>query len=189
MSKTYRPHLLGIDDGPFVKVPGATTPIVAVMMEGADLIESVALSSFTIDGDGVSEFLARWIAGLRSAEAVQAVLLGGITIAGLAIIDVSALSRELAKPVLVVNRKEPTNHRLAEALAAAGLNDRATIIERCPEAFRMPCGLFVACAGVEDVEAARLVEAAQAKSLLPEPLRVAHLIARAVARGESRGRP
>jgi hypothetical protein len=49
--------------------------------------------------------------------------------------------------------------------------------------------LFVAAAGVAPDDAAALVRASRGKSEVPEPLRVAHLIAQAVARGESRGRP
>ena len=38
-----RPHVLGVDDGPFEKFsPGAEAPLVGVMMEGADLVEAVA---------------------------------------------------------------------------------------------------------------------------------------------------
>jgi hypothetical protein len=188
MGKIYRPHLLGIDDGPVRKGPGATTPIVAVMTEGTAPVESVAITEFAIDGDGIDDFLGDWILGLRPVEAVQALLLDGITIAGLAVIDVEALSRRLAKPVVVVNRKDPSIHRLDRALSAAGLSGRAAVVERCPRAFRLPCGLFVAAAGVGDDEAAKLVEAGRTKSLLPEPLRIAHLIARALVDGESRGR-
>ena len=37
-----RPHLIGVDDAPFDKRQTAPVPIVGVIMEGADRIESVA---------------------------------------------------------------------------------------------------------------------------------------------------
>ena len=37
---TPRPHLLGIDDAPFEKGQHQSVPIVAVMMEGSDLVET-----------------------------------------------------------------------------------------------------------------------------------------------------
>jgi hypothetical protein len=46
----------------------------------------------------------------------------------------------------------------------------------------------VAHAGIERDAAEELVRASLRKSRLPEPLRVAHLIARALVTGESRGR-
>jgi endonuclease V-like protein UPF0215 family len=35
-----RPHVLGIDDGPFDVHDGGATPIVGVMTEGADRVEA-----------------------------------------------------------------------------------------------------------------------------------------------------
>ena len=75
----YRPHVLGIDDGPFVKHVSETALIVGVMMEGADLVEAVALGEFPVDGEEVTAFLGSWIDGLRFRPALQCVLLGGIT--------------------------------------------------------------------------------------------------------------
>ncbi len=189
MGASNRPHVLGIDDGPFEKHVSHTVPIVGVTMEGSDLVEAVATTEFTVDGEGVTEFLAEWIGGLRVLRALQGVFLGGITIAGLAVVDVEELASRLAVPVLVVNRKDPRNHRLAEALQAAGLRHRLAIVERAPEAFPVEDRLFAAQAGADREIAAELVRATRRKSELPEPLRLAHLIARAIVTGESRGRP
>ena len=68
-----RPHLIGIDDGPFDKDADAVTPIVGVVMEGPDLVEGVAVTRFPIDGSGVTDFLAAWIAGLRFLPGLQGV--------------------------------------------------------------------------------------------------------------------
>jgi hypothetical protein len=183
-----RPRLLGIDDGPFHKGSDSTTPLVAVLMEGPDRIEGVALASFPVDGDDVTAFLARWIGGLRFRRAAHGVVLGGITLAGLAVVDLPALARATALPVMAVGRRDPSGHRVAEALRAAGLAARVPLLERTPQAFAIARGLHVAVAGAEPERARALLLAARAKSALPEPLRVAHLVAAAVARGSSRGR-
>ncbi len=184
-----RPHLLGIDDGAFDKRVDRDVPVVGVVMEGCDLVEGVALTRFPVDGEDVTAFLGSWIAGLRFRPALQGVVLGGITLAGLAVVDVPGLARETGLPVLVVNRRDPSDHRLDAALEAARLASRRALVQRCPPAFPVSDGLYVACAGVTPRRARALLAAAQRKSELPEPLRLAHLIARAVATGESRGRP
>jgi endonuclease V-like protein UPF0215 family len=183
-----RPHLIGIDDGPFEKDGDAATPIVGVVMEGSDLVEGVAMTRFPIDGAGVTDFLTAWIQGLRFRPGLQGIVLGGITIAGLAVVDVERLSRALELPVLVLNRKDPRNHRLAAALESAGLADRLEAVDRTPPSFPVREGLYLACAGASPEEAARLIDATRRKGEMPEPLRLAHLIASAVVRGESRGR-
>jgi len=183
-----RPHLIGIDDGPFDKDTDPLTPIVGVVMEGADLVEGVAMTSFPIDGAGVTDFLAEWIQGLRFRPGLQGIALGGITIAGLAVIDVERLSEALQLPVLVLNRKDPRNHRLAGALGSAGLADRLEVVDRTPSSLALHGGLYLACAGTTPDEAIALIDATRRKGEMPEPLRLAHLIASAVVRGESRGR-
>ena len=186
---TARPHTLGIDDGPFEKFVSKTVSIVGVMMEGADLVESVAHTEFPVDGDRATDFLASWVESLRCRPALQGVLLGGITIAGLGVVDVPELNRRLQIPILVVNRRDPSDHRLGDALDAAGLEARLSVVKRTPEAFPLNDHLWVAAAGIKREAAAALVRSTQLKSEIPEPLRLAHLIARAIVRGESRGRP
>lgn len=184
----FRPHVLGIDDAPFVKRQHEPVPIVGVTMEGADIIESVALGAFPVDGDGVTEYLMDWIDGLRTRRMLQAVILGGITMAGLGLVDVTALAQRLGLVVLVVTRHDPTHSELASALHAAGLEDRLPILERIPRAYGIGEGLYLAHAGGSRVEAERLLAATLGKARLPEPLRVAHLIGQAMVLGESRGR-
>jgi hypothetical protein len=90
--------------------------------------------------------------------------------------------------VVVVNRRDPRHSRLPRALAAAGLEERLTILERTPVARRVGEGLFLAVAGATTAEAEAWVNASLRKARIPEPLRIAHMIARAITTGESRGR-
>lgn len=189
MRAVYRPHVLGVDDGPFEKHRSDTVPVVGVMMEGHDLVEAVAVTRFPVDGEEATGFLRDWISKLRFRPALQGIVLGGVTIAGLGVVDAEELARGLGVPVLIVNRRDPARHRLRDAFEAAGLPERLEVVERTPEAFALPGGLFVAAAGADREQALRMLHATRGKSDLPEPLRLAHLIAAAVASGQSRGRP
>jgi endonuclease V-like protein UPF0215 family len=189
MPGRHRPHVLGVDDGPFEKGASRSVPLVGVTMEGPDLVEAVSVERFPVDGEDVTDFLAGWIESLRVKPALQGILFGGITIAGLAVIDVHALSTRLSVPVVIVNRREPRDRRLTEALESAGLAHRRAILERAPAARCVDGRIYAASAGAEPETADSLVRATLAKSDLPEPVRLAHLIARAIVMGESRGRP
>jgi endonuclease V-like protein UPF0215 family len=188
VSPVRRPHVLGVDDAPFHKRQARLVPIVGVLMEGNDLLEGVALSHFPVDGADATGFLAAWIAGLRWRPAMQAVVLGGITLAGLGLVDLNELARRLGLPVLAVTRREPAESRIAEALTAARLTDRLSVARGSPPAVRVGAGLYLAFAGTDAAGATALIEATRRKSRIPEPLRVAHLIAGALERGQSRGR-
>lgn len=183
-----RPRLLGVDDGPFRKGIDAKAPLVAALVEGGDRLEGVALQQFPVDGEDVTAFLAAWIRGLRFHAAAHALVLGGVTIAGLAVVDLPALADALGLPVLAVGRRDPSGHRVASALAAAGLAERIPLLERTPPPWRVDAGLFASAAGATRERAEALLLASRGKSALPEALRMAHLIAAAVARGSSRGR-
>ena len=183
-----RPHVLGIDDAPFEKGQREPVAIVGAMMEGADLVESVAVTSFPVDGAGATEFLGDWVAGLRSRASLQGVVLGGITIAGLGVVDIAALAERVAAPVLVATRRQPRDEQLSDALRTAGFSERVAIVEHSPRAIRLVDGLYLAYAGITREEAVRMARATLRKALLPEPLRVAHHVARAIVTGESRGR-
>jgi hypothetical protein len=181
-------HVLGVDDAPFIKRVDVTVPVIGVLMEGADLVETVAVTRFPVDGDDATSFLADWIGGLRCRPSVQAVVLGGITIAGLGLVDLEMLATRLGRPVLAATRHDPGASELRQALAAAGLEARLPLLERCPPARRVRDGLYVSAAGITDEEAVPLIRSTLGKSRMPEPLRVAHLVGRALASGESRGR-
>jgi endonuclease V-like protein UPF0215 family len=185
----FRPHVLGVDDGPFDKGVSGSVPLVGVTMEGPDLVEAVSVAQFPVDGENVTDFLADWIEPLRVKPALQGILFSGITIAGLAVIDVDALSIQLGLPVVIVNRRKPSDQPLAEALESAGLGHRRTILERAPTAQSVNGRIYAASAGGSREVCADLVRATLGKSDLPEPLRLAHIIARAIVTGESRGRP
>ena len=183
-----RPHVLGIDDAPFHKYQNQNVPIIGVMMEGATLVEGIAIGSFPVDGEGATDYLAQWITELRWHLTLQAVVLGGITLAGLGIVDLKKLAQHLAIPVMAVTRHNPAQSRLSYALKAAGFHDRLSLLEHIPPAHQLEPGLYVAIAGAELTDAAQIIRATLNKARFPEPLRIAHLIGTALESGQSKGR-
>jgi endonuclease V-like protein UPF0215 family len=183
-----KPHVIGVDDAPFDKDQAEPVPVVGVTMAGCDLVENVAITSFPVDGPDATGFLADWIGSLRVFPSLRGVALGGITIAGLGVVDITELAARLEIPVVSVGRAPPRDEPLLEALTAAGLAERRAIVTATPRAFRLDDGIFVACAGIERDEAAALVRSTMNKAQLPEPIRLAHMIGRAIVTGESLGR-
>ena len=110
MGQAGRPHILGIDDGPFEKSASREVAVVGVVMEGADLVEGVALTSCPVDGPDVTAFLADCVAGLRFRPAPQRIALGGPPLAGLAVLDMDPRYQRLRLPAPDVNRRHPSHH-------------------------------------------------------------------------------
>jgi endonuclease V-like protein UPF0215 family len=119
---------------------------------------------------------------------VRAVLLQGIAVAGFNVVDIQRLSEELRVPVLVVARRRPRMALVKAALERTrGAARKWALIERAGPV--EPLGeVFVQRSGLDLEEAAGLLQATTLHGNLPEPLRLAHIIAGGVTRGTSRGR-
>lgn len=141
--------------------------------------------------DGVNS-TARMIELVESSQFhrhVQAVLLQGIAVAGFNVVDVHALHRALGVPVLVLVRRRPRFARIHAALFGhtPGARRKWALIERAGPV--EPLGsLHCQRVGLSLAEASALVAATTLHGNLPEPLRLAHLIAGGVTTGSSRGR-
>jgi hypothetical protein len=182
------PRVLGIDDAPFTKRQLSDVPVVGVVTEGALLVEGVAVTSFPVDGDDATGFLSDWIRTMRWYPSLQAVVLGGVTVAGLGLVDVAELSSRLDLPVLAVTRRTRGIADLARALQNAGHESRLPLLQRLPRPVRIADGLHVSFAGTEEADAAAILRATLRSGKIPEPLRIAHLIGAAIVKGTSKGR-
>lgn len=180
-------HVLGIDDGPLDRFTDTDTLVVGVVMAGAKLVEGVLTTRLAIDGADATTRLAEWVNGSRFRPLLRAILLDGITIAGLSVVDLPKLSDRTGLPVIAVTRKEPDPKDLSMALESAGFFERLESVRRAGQSGRFRDVSF-SCAGIADSEVDRLLANQVGKSKMPECLRLAHLIAGGVTRGESRGR-
>jgi hypothetical protein len=189
MSARRYSNIIGFDDAPFTPGDIGNVSVVGTVFTGLKLT-GVVIGEVEKDGDDATEKLANLIAGSRFYAHVQLVMLQGITLAGFNVVDIEALHQRLGLPVLVVSRKLPDRPAIQHALTSRVRNgvQKWTLLEKMgdPE----PVGsVYVQRIGLTMVEAASVVERFAIHSHLPEPLRVAHLIAGALVRGQSRGRP
>jgi len=183
-----RRHVLSIDDGPFKKFKDADVLVVGVITAGKDLIEGLLTTRVPVDGEGITDRLADWIDRSRFRPVLRAVLLNGITIAGLSVIDLPELSGRVRLPVIAVHRRPPEDGEVTRALGAAGFPNRVPLLRRAGPSH--PLGrIHFTCAGAVPEEARGVLLAESGRSHLPEGLRLAHLIAQGLVLGESRGRP
>jgi endonuclease V-like protein UPF0215 family len=180
------PHAIGIDDGPVVKRPGATALVVGAVLSGPAQVEGFLTTSLPVDGPDPTPHLADWINRSRFVPLLRAVFLRGITIAGLSVIDLPDLAARTRLAVIAASRKSPEESTLGEALDAAGFPERKAVVGRAGPAIPWR-SLRVEYAGIAPHEACVLLDAFAGKSSFPEPVRIAHLVARAVVDGESRG--
>lgn len=180
-------NVIGIDDAPFARAHRGDVPIVGAVFAGARF-DGVVTSRVRRDGANATTRVAAMIEGSRFRDHVQVVMLQGIALAGFNVVDVHALAAALGRPVLVVARRAPDLAAIRRALASRvpGGAKKWRLIERAGSMEPLG-GVWVQRVGLEAASALSLLSRTTVYGALPEPLRVAHLLAGAWGRGESRG--
>lgn len=182
-------YVVGFDDAPFEPSHRGDVAVIGAVFNGARL-EGVIKGNVRRDGANATRNIARLIERSRFASSLQAVLLQGVTFAGFNVVDLALLSERLGMPIVAVCRRKPDLAKIKRALlySVPGGKRKWRLIERLGQP-RKHGPVYVQHAGIPWDDAIALVERFAFNSHLPEPLRTAHLIAGAVARGESRHRP
>ncbi|HKJ77158.1 MAG TPA: DUF99 family protein [Gammaproteobacteria bacterium] len=188
MTKTLS-HLIGFDDAPFRRSHRGDVLLVGAVFAGPRL-DGVVSGRVRRDGVNATRTVARLVGQSRFAPQAQAVLLQGLAFAGFNVVDLHGLHAALGLPVLAVARRAPDLAAIRRALLGhvPGGARKWRLIERAGPMEPM-AGVYVQRAGIDPTAAERLLRASAVHGRLPEPLRVAHLIAGGVGAGESRHRP
>jgi endonuclease V-like protein UPF0215 family len=181
-------NVVGFDDGPFARDrPGARVLLVGAVCARTRL-DGVISGHVRKDGRDAAARVAALVRGSQFDGHVRAVLLNGIAFGGFNVVDIHALAETLARPVLVVARRAPRLALIRDALARLpGGAAKWRLIERAGPMEPLG-GVFVQRAGLSPREALQLLAATTLHGNLPEPLRLAHLIAGGITTGKSRGR-
>jgi len=187
-SPTKLSCVIGFDDAPFPADYVGNVKVVGTMFADSRL-DGVLIGEVEKDGLDADEKLIELVAQSKFAPNLHLVMLQGIALAGFNVVDVFALHQQLDLPVLVVSRRQPDMDAIREALLTKvrGGKEKWAVIEKLGP--MEPAGsVYVQRVGITLDQAARVVKRLAVEGSIPEPLRVAHLIAGAVAEGQSRGR-
>lgn len=176
---------IGVDDGPFVlnhRSPKQRAPIVAVFFEGLTLVD-LRVASIAVDGDDATSVICRLVSG----KPADLTLLSGVTFGGFNVADPWQIHRKRGGPIVVVTGDRPQNRAVKAALKKhfSDWRSRWDIFESLPaiHAARSKSDeppLYFEPIGISSSRARAVLRALSTSSRLPEPIRVAGLIARGV---------
>ena len=182
-------HVVGIDDGAFSRGEGGEVLVVGAVFAGLRL-EGVISTAVSQDGDDATDTLVQKLTSCRYQAHLQVIMMQGIALGGFNVVDIHRLSEETGLGVIVLTRKAPNMDAIRHVLHSRvpnGIEKWRLIQAAGPMA---PMGALMAqCAGIAPDVAQGVVEASIQQGNLPEPIRVAHLIASGVTLGSSSRRP
>ena len=181
-------HAVGFDDAPFQRASRDPVRIVGAVF-ARERLDGVLSGSVARDGADATAELIRLVATSRFYPQIKIVFLQGITVAGFNVVDPRLLYHALNLPVVIVARRAPDRDAVERALRdriAGGERKWRTI--RRTGAMEPAAGVHIQRAGLTKERAEAAVGDWAFHGRIPEPLRVAHLIAGGLGDGHSRGR-
>jgi hypothetical protein len=180
-------RVIGIDDGPFVKHKDKHVLIVGVVYRGGNFPDGVLSTTAAVDGTDATQKIARMISKSKFRPQLQAILLKGVAVGGFNVIDLDRLYHLTRRPVIVVVRDYPDFDRIYRALRMLKKKKAIALIKKLPPPVKVG-QVYVQYVGTDLDTVKELLRVTCTRSLIPEPVRVAHLIAAGIVKGESRGR-
>ncbi|RXA17095.1 DUF99 family protein [Methanosarcina sp. MSH10X1] len=182
-------RILGIDDSALLS---EKVMIVGAVFRGGDWIDGVLRSEITKDGLDATDVIGSLIKKSKHYGQIRAVILDGVTYGGFNVVDIQMLYRETGIPVIVIMRSYPDFEKIKSALKYfPDGGERWTIIKRAgkiEEIAGQKNPIYIQRAGIGLETVKKIIQLTSIRSNIPEPLRVAHLIATGIILGESRGK-
>ncbi len=174
-------RVLGIDDGKFTPHTKGNVLVVGVVFRGGSSIEGLMHTNITLDGLDATDKLTLMINSSPHRKQLRLVMLNGITFAGFNIVDLKKLSVATKLPVVALTRKKPDLESIHKALKNLPNSDERwhIVLEagEINEVINKGAKIYIETAGISLTDAQKIIQLTSTRSSLPEPLRVAHLIA------------
>ena len=185
---------IGIDDAPFELYSSSQREamIVGVVMRSNHYLEGVLSSSVKIDGTNSTRNVVDMVRGSKHYRQLKAIFLDGITMGGFNVLDIDRIFDFTGIPVLSLTRNQPEFESIEHALKKHfedGAERWSLISKGKLLSFETPAGtIYGKIAGLSWEQAQELIDITIKHGQIPEPIRVAHLIASGVVKGESSGK-
>lgn len=198
LRKEYNPTLkelkrvLGVDDGPFNRDVDRETSLVGVMTRFDGYVEGVVTRMVEIDGTNSTDRILSMFDS-HFASQIDYIMLNGVTFAGFNICDICSLNEKTGRPVVSITRRLPDINEMESALKKhfADHTERIRILKKTEtREIRLKSGNYVYAnvVGISVEDAALLIDKTIIRGNIPEPVRLAHMIAGAIKTGENKGR-
>ncbi len=182
---------LGVDDSYFIPHQGGCVKMVGVVVRTPNYLEGVLIREIQVDGLDATDALLDMLS-TRFGQQIKVIFTQGLTFGGFNMVDIVKLYGKSGIPVISVVRRKPDMGRIKEALQGHfkdwKLRYEILTQKEIREISNGKFKIYVQFAGIEEEEARKTIENFTVRGAMPEPLRMAHIIASALHFGESKGK-
>jgi uncharacterized protein len=160
----------------------ASVRLVGVVFRGGDFLDGMLSTTIEKDGIDATKKISRSILKSRHFDQLSYIMTNGISFAGLNILDIAELHKRTGLPVIVVIRKMPDMEEFIKALNRFIDSKKRTRAVVNAGAVNKWKEIYYQIAGIEKNKCEEILKLTCTRSKIPEPLRVAHLIASGLSR-------
>ena len=178
-------RILGIDDARFRRGFDKWTRLIGVVFRGGKWMEGCMQIPIRVDGDDATEQLVSMVKESPHHGQLRVIMTADTIVAGVNVIDLPKVAEQTGLPVIAISDSQPDMDRVTKAfqricpdrwkkklttLSTAGpIRAIKSHVDRVP--------VYIQWAGLPFKQAQELVQKTATHSRLPEPVRVAHLMA------------
>lgn len=182
LNRTIR--VIGFDDAPFIRGAGGDVFIAGVVCAGTRF-EGMVWGQVQQDGLNATEAICNLLIGSKFLPQLHIVLLDGIGFGGFNLVNLPELADRLQLPCVAVMRRQPDLFAVEEAMSRLpNFQHRLELLKLAGTIYDYPPFVFQVSREEPEIIAAVLQRLTDCGKV-PEALRLAHLIAAAVIKGES----
>ena len=185
-------RILGVDDAPFI--PHTTQPVmlIATVFRAGNWLDGVIRTYIMGDGRNSTHQIISMVNNTRHKDQLGVMMLDGITFGGFNIANIKKIFEVTRIPVIVVMRKYPNLAKIEKALKRfPDWKERWNDVLDAGKIYKIKNenkeDVYIQICGINLGDAEKIVRISTTRSAIPEPLRVAHIIAAGVITGESKG--
>lgn len=173
-------RVLGIDDGAF-DFEDSSTALTGVVYRGTEFIEDISITKVSVDGEDATEKVLELHEACNNHRQIKAILIDGISFAGFNIVDMEHVSQETGKPVVAVTGNQPDREKFRRIMEKTDNQDEKFDELDDPEELELKDGrVYIQFSGTSAAKARHLIEKSTLHGLTPEPIRVAHMMGKAL---------
>jgi endonuclease V-like protein UPF0215 family len=180
-------RVIGIDDAPFNKFKKGRVLVIGTIFRGGSFIDGILSTKVAVDGNDSTKKLIAMVNKCKFKPQLQCILLDGIAFGGFNVIDIKKLHKKTKIPVIVVIRKRPDFKKIFKTLTKLNKKSKIKLIQKAGPVTKIG-KIFVQIKGISTRKTKEILDITCTRSFIPEPIRVAHLIAAGVISGESKGK-
>lgn len=182
---------IGVDDAPF-EFSQKKVLVVGSVVRAPNYLEGVLSTEVEVDGEDATERLSDMITNSRFCDQANILFIDGAAVGGFNLVDLEELFESTETPTVSISRRKPDFENIEKALKHH-FEDWEIKLEKIKKGSiyevkteHNPVYVQKEGLGLERVKS--LIKKFTVRGRLPEPIRMSHMIASGVVRGESRGK-